>query len=127
MKTNTRVIEFRDLKNLNKGASIDGVRSLNTLNLHQYGSADEMWTVWKENFTRICDKHAPKISRKVRNKSNPWINNELLHEKKHKNYLKQKVCKTSNLEDLENYKHARNNYNKPVKNRVGIKRGYGCG
>jgi hypothetical protein len=58
-----------------------------------------MWLVWKENFSKICDKHAPIKRRKIRNKSNPWITEQLLHEKRHKNYLKQKACKTGNLND----------------------------
>jgi hypothetical protein len=74
-----------------------------------------MWLVWKENFTKIGDKHAPIKRRKIRYKSNPWITEQLLHEKRHKNYLKQKACKTGNLNDWENYKHTRNNYNKLIK------------
>ena len=47
----------------------------------------------------ICDKHAPIKRRKIRNKSNPWITKQLLLEKRHKNYLKKKACKTGNLND----------------------------
>jgi hypothetical protein len=71
LKANTRIIEFRDFKNLNERAFLDDIRSIGTLNLHQYASANEMWLVWKENFTKICDKHAPIKRRKIRNKSNP--------------------------------------------------------
>ena len=80
--------------------------------------ANEMWLVWKEHYAKICDKHAPIKRRKIRNKSNPWITEQLLHEKRHKNYLKRKACKTSNLNDWENYKYARNNYNKLIKNTI---------
>ncbi len=77
LKANTRIIEFRDFKNLNERAFLDDIRSIGTLNLHQYASANEMWLVWKENFTKICDKHAPIKRRKIRNKSNPWITEQL--------------------------------------------------
>ena len=83
LKANTIIIEFRDFKNLNERAFLDDIRSIGTLNLHQYASANEMWLVWKENFTKICDKHAPIKRRKIRNKSNPWITEQLLHEKRH--------------------------------------------
>ena len=118
VKVNTRIIEFRDFKNLNERAFLDDIRSLGTLNLDQYASANEMWLVWKEHYAKICDKHAPIKRRKIRNKSNPWITEQLLHEKRHKNYLKRKACKTSNLNDWENYKYARNNYNKLIKNTI---------
>ena len=62
LKTNTRIIELRDFKNLNERAFTEDIRSLDRLNLHQYACANEMRNVWKENFTRICDKHAPKKS-----------------------------------------------------------------
>ena len=85
---------------------IDDIRSLETLNLHQYASADEMWTVWKENFKckllPLLAINMLQKSRKVWNKLNPRINDQLLHEKRHKNYL----------EDWENCKHARNDYNR---------------
>ena len=60
----------------------------------------------------ICDKHAPIKRRKIQNKSNPCIAKQLLLEKKHKNYLKKKACKSGNLNNWVNYKHTRNNYNK---------------
>ena len=89
MKPNTRIIEFQDFKHFNERAFLHDIRSIGTLNLHQYASANEMRLVWKENFTKICDKHAPIKRRKIRNKSNPWITEQVLHEKGHKNYLKQ--------------------------------------
>jgi hypothetical protein len=90
LKANTRM-EFRNFKNLNERAFLDDIRSIGTLNLHQYASANEMWLCLEENFTKICDKHAPIKRRKIRNQSNPWITEQLLHEKRHKNYLKQKA------------------------------------
>ena len=99
LEVNTRIIEFRDLKNLNERAFLDDIRSLATLNLHQYVSANEMWLVWKENFAKICDKHAPIKKRIIQNKSNPWITDQLSYEKRHKNYLKQKACKSGNVYD----------------------------
>ena len=118
MKANARIIEFRDFKNLNERAFLDDIRSLDALNLNQCASVNEMWTIWKENFMNICDKHAPIKRRKIRNKSNPWITKQLLLEKRHKNYLKKKACKTGNLNDWVNYKHTRNNYSKLVKNTI---------
>ena len=84
---------------MNERAFLDDIRSLDTLNLHQYASANEMWFAWKENFAIICDKNAPIERRKIRKKSNPWITDQLLHEKRHKNYLKQKACKSGNVYD----------------------------
>ena len=46
------------------------------------------------------------------------ITEQRLHEKRQNNYLKQKACKTGNLNDWEKYKHTRNNYNKLIKNTI---------
>lgn len=48
----------------------------------------------------------------------PLINSYLKN--RHKNYLKQKACKTGNLNDWERYKHTRNNYNKLMKDTIKI-------
>ena len=75
------------------------------MNLHQYAFADEMWSVWKENFTRICDKHAPK-------KVVKYVTNQILGS------MINFYMKNWQFRGPGNYKHARNNYNKLIKNTI---------
>ncbi|CAB4026735.1 Hypothetical predicted protein [Paramuricea clavata] len=61
----------------------DGVRSMaEDQHLYLEIFKGNWWLVWKENFTKICDKHAPIKRRKVRKQSNPWITEQLFHEKR---------------------------------------------
>ena len=48
-----------------------------------------MWLVWKDKFTKIIDKHAPLKTRKIGKNRTPWMTNEILLNKRHKNLLKE--------------------------------------
>ena len=59
------IIFFSDLKKV----PWDTVLSLTNV--------DEAWSLWKYNFTAVCDKHAPLIDRKVRGRNCPWLTLEI--------------------------------------------------
>ena len=41
-------------------------------------NVDQKWNLWKELFLDVLDKHAPIMSRRVRNKGSvPWITREI--------------------------------------------------
>jgi hypothetical protein len=57
LKANTRIIEFRDFKNLNERASLDDVRSIGTLNLqnniqNNKGNLKETWKSINQGLNR---------------------------------------------------------------------------
>jgi hypothetical protein len=62
------------------------------------------WLIWKSNFTKIIDKHAPLKKRGLGKTRAPWINKNLLTNKWRKNNLKRKACKTNNPSEWESYR-----------------------
>ena len=50
-----------------------------------------MWNFWKLLFTSVADKHAPLRTKRVSNKSPPWITPELKSSIINRNYLK-RLC-----------------------------------
>lgn len=75
---------------------------------------NKSWTIWKNTFLNITDKHAPLKRRRVSGKRIPWLTKNLIAKKRHNTYLKQKAV-TSKLDtDWSAYKLAKNNYNRLI-------------
>jgi hypothetical protein len=98
-KGNNNILEYRDFKRFNAEAFGQGLNSLGSLNLEHCNNVNKAWLIWKSNFTKIIDKHAPLKKRRLGKTRAPWINKNLLTNKWRKNNLKRKACKTNNPSD----------------------------
>ena len=77
---NHKTVETRQLKNFNEDEFLRDLR-MNDWNLATAcNNPNEMWDVWKQLLTSVIDKHAPLRTKRIKNKSSPWITNELLRE-----------------------------------------------
>ena len=74
-----------------------------------------MWTIWKQKFLVLADKHAPSKQKRIKNSRSPWMNcfvKQLLNER---DKLKKRAIKTNDPDDWTAYKKARNKTNNQVK------------
>ena len=74
-----------------------------------------MWDVWKQLLTSVIDKHAPLRTKRIKNKSSPWITNELLREIHNRDFLKKKAASTNDPLVWKQFKDARNKTNNSIK------------
>ena len=91
--------------------------SLSNLNLI-HSDPNKSWTIWKNKFLEIENIHAPLKRRKVSSKQIPWLTNDLIFKKREKTYLKRKAVLSKSITDWSDYRHARNRYNKLVKDTI---------
>ena len=63
----------------------------------------------------VTDKHAPLRTKMMKNKSCPWITNELLREIRKRDFLKKKAASTKDPLIWKQFKDARNKTNNSVK------------
>ena len=89
----------------------------NLLNL-TYSDPNKSWMIWKKQFLAIVNMHAPLKRHKVSSKQIPWLTNDLLLKKREKTYLKRKAVLSKSMTDWSAYRHARNCYNKLVKDTI---------
>ena len=68
-------VKFRDLKNFDKKAFIDDLSNEPVFNCD---AQQANWENFYSCFDRICNAHAPIRTKRVRNRSNPWIDKELI-------------------------------------------------
>ncbi len=80
-----------------------------------------MWKIWKENLMSAIDKHAPLISRRVKNRKSPWITKELKQKIRHRDSLKKKANLSNDPQIWQQHKQTRNRINNEIKE---VKRNY---
>ena len=80
---------------------------------------DKCWELWKNNFIKISDKHAPFTIRRLKNRVNPWITREIIKLIYEREYLHRKSLKEGNPsrkdELWSDYKRKRNLVTKTIK------------
>ena len=104
---NHNTVETRQLKNFNKDEFLRDLR-MNDWNLAiACNNPNEMWDVWKQLLTSVIDKHAPLRTKRIKNKSSPWITNELLREIHNRDFLKKKAASTNDPLVWKQFKDAR--------------------
>ena len=74
-----------------------------------------MWNAWKQLFTSVANKHGPLRTKRVRNKSSPWLTPELKRSVINRNYLKKKAVCSGDVGDWSAYKATRNNINNEIR------------
>ena len=58
---------------------------------------------WTKVFLSVVDKHAPCRTRRIRNKTSPWLSPNIVQLTLKQDWLKKKVTKTGMLEDWMAY------------------------
>ena len=72
------------------------------------------WEAWKTIFLKISDIHAPKRSRKIRNKHSPWLTPELKKLMFERDRLKRIASKHDTEHNWSKYRSARNNVSRCI-------------
>ena len=112
-KTNrTREISFRNFKHFNSIAFQNDLFRQPWHTVDTLCNVDQKWNLWKELFLDVLDKHAPIMSRRVRNKGSvPWITREIRSKMINRDHFKKQAISTNLSTDWETYKSYRNSVN----------------
>jgi hypothetical protein len=106
---NHNEIEFRNYKDF------DNEAFMNDLLCHSIMTADcnkdnikVLWEEFKNVFIELSNKHAPITVRRLKDRRNPWITNEIVNKMYERDYVKKQadITKSVNLQDQ--YKKLRN-------------------
>ena len=73
------------------------------------------WDVFKDSFNTICNKHAPFITRRMKQRCNPWITPDVIRLMYERDHAKKQLDKNKTLELLLKYRKLRNNVNKVIR------------
>ena len=107
-----KTIEFRSYKNFNEALFVKDISECITfhdIEMNAITCIESTWDLWLKSFISISDRHAPRISTRVRNKHNPWITNEIVKVMYKRDHAHKKAIQAITNEDLWfEYRRLRN-------------------
>jgi hypothetical protein len=97
IKSKHTVITFRNYRKFDVNAFLDDLSTCSTITDLEW-THDEYecrWIEFKEAFLKICNKHAPLQTRRLKDRKNPWVTPDILSMMYERDYLKRKAifCK----------------------------------
>ena len=74
------------------------------------------WDAWKKEFLRICERHAPIRTARMKRRYNPWINKDILKLMYRRDYAHKRSINNPSSDIVNEYKALRNDVNIMIEN-----------
>ena len=107
-RNNPKFIVTRNLKHFDQRKFKSDLQSTKWPQIKNKNDVIEAWTLWKNKFLEVLDKHAPLRVVRAHNKPAPWINDtlrKLMHER---DALKKTAIHIVSTDDWNAYRKIRN-------------------
>lgn len=101
-------IRYRDYKHLDEEKLLEDMKNIDWESIKQMTDANEMWTFFKNSLIKVFDNHLPYKEKRINARSEQWINDDILTEMRHRDYLHIQALKTNSENDWALYKYSRN-------------------
>ena len=122
LKAAHKTVRFRDFKHfvLNDFLNDLNARLLNDQNVHNNLNnecdVEKIWLQFKMTFLEVSEAHAPMKTMRMKNRYSPWMNDNILNQMYHRDYLHKKAIRSKCANDWNEYTTQRNNVTMLVKN-----------
>ncbi len=109
-KNKHRVTTFRDYKNFDSDRFLEDLRKNIRIkdNCEYSNETDTEWEQFRRSFIDISNKHAPLITRRLKQRCNPWIDSNVVKLMYKRDYIKRKATKLKSKTLWIEYKKLRN-------------------
>ena len=112
--TNHNIVKMRSLKNYSKDDLLSALVATDWT--HVYCSdIDIAWNVFSNNFISVLDKVAPLKEVRIKNKTEPWMNNDILENIRKRDMLLHQFKKDNNSGVYEQFCRTRNQIQRDIK------------
>ena len=102
-------ITFRDYKRFDTENFIEEIKSVfNNDTFTGINCVESIWSSFKLAFNKVCDKHAPIRTFRVKDRFNPWMDQEILNLMYERDNLHSKARKTDDTNLWTQYRQMRN-------------------
>ena len=120
-KKNHKTVRYREYKNFNESNWLNELR-ISTVFKDITTNVDLLnaWQLWKIEFNRICNEHAPIKEVRVKQRCNPWISSEIIKLMYQRDYAHKKAVSLNSNKLWSEYKSLRNK----VTSKVAISKKY---
>ena len=110
-------VRFRCYKNFDASQFVDEIRNSSIIqSVLSCQNTEEAWDIFKKEFLRISDKHAPIRVSRMKDRYNPWIDNDIVNVMYKRDYLHKVATRTGDTDTFNEYKSLRNEVNVLIRN-----------
>ena len=110
-----REIRYRSYKNFNAEKFLDDIRHSSFItDVLNSENVNDAWFMFKEEFLKICNKHAPICVSRMKNRYCPWIDNNILQVMYKRDHLHKLAAQSSDPDVINEYNSVRNEVNSLV-------------
>ena len=105
-----KTVTFRNFKKFDLSQFLNDLSDCTnvTNTILNNGDVDSHWKAFKNDFINICDDHAPMTARRLKERHNPWIDNDIIDLMYKRDYLKRQAVKLKDNELYSQYRRLRN-------------------
>ena len=107
-----KFINYRNFKNISIESFKADILDSDLCNYDTNITVDEAVNLFDNTLTRLMDKHCPIIHKKIREKSSPWIDEELRNLRRKRRAAERCYRKEKTQTAKQNYRNLRNQFNK---------------
>ena len=109
-------IRYRCFKNFDENALITDITNSTVFDdIKNLSDVEHAWKLFKDEFLRICNKHAPVRVSRLRKRYNPWINHNIVKLMYRRNHFHKVACRTGDVDKMNQYKFYRRMVNEMIK------------
>jgi len=111
-----KVIKIRSLKNYNATSFVSDLSNLNWCDVTSLHNVNDAWDKFKHIFSSVLDKVAPVKEIRLKQRTEPWMNSEILNDIRERDNLLYKFNKDRSKKEIYNeYKKLRNKIQRDIK------------
>ncbi len=106
--------KVRSLRNCSKDTYENILREVDWYLVYTYTGVNDAWSTFKTTITEVMNKVVPEKEMRIKNRIDPWINNEIVHQIEFLDKLVRRL--TRHKDDTELWQEYNNSRNKLVRN-----------
>ena len=106
-----------DMKHANEFSFLSELSAIDWDSIRNLENVNDMWALFKHYYFLVIDKHFPMRERRIRADSEKWINDSILSEMRHHDFLHRKALTSkTDAADWKAYRAARNRVGVQINN-----------
>ena len=114
-KYNPRTIKTRKMANYDVNKFKADLRKIPWDSIIDVNTICNAWTLFKQTLINIISNHAPLIEKRVKGRDCPWLTSDVKEKINNRDFLLKKARKSGKELDWGNYRKARNNVTKCIR------------
>ena len=108
-KVKHNIVRYRDYKKFDENLFLKDLEDSTVLNnVSECQDMNDAWKQFKNEYLRICDKHAPIKTSRLKNRCNFWMNRDILLLMYERDYIHDKATRLHDPELQKEYRRLRN-------------------